>query len=247
MKGFNVDKFDKTKIPVFILTYLGIKHFKNWSEEVRKDDRIQFVIVDNGNQTVDGLDIPIFQTSKNVGCAGGWNVISHIAFKYYNLTKIVIGQDDAVFNYEMVSQIYSQSDENTLVGAYNRSFEFSLFGLDKNFWTTVGMFDENFIYVNCEDNDYKHRAKLFNKRVLSLNYSADMNASLTSRHIMSVVKPVSVYNSEYIKAKWGQNYEYSSPFNDDRYKPSECTIHSGLRDVYGQIDKFPSLYETETL
>lgn len=250
MKVTNLDLFDKNKIPVFILTYMGADYFVKWSEPLRDHSlvsNIQFVIVDNGNQDISNLRIPLFQTSQNLGCAGGWNVIAQIAFNYLGLEKIIIGQDDAVFNTDMLLNVLNETNDNTIIGAYDRSFEFSLFGLTKTFWNTVGMFDENFIYVGCEDNDYKHRAKLFNKRVVSLNYSADMNKSLTSKHITEVAKPANMYNLEYLNAKWGANYEFTHPFNDETQTPDTLLIFDGLRDIYGDVEKFPSLYETETI
>lgn len=249
MKVYNLETVVKTKPTVFILTYMGLDYFTRWSELVRSVPDIQFVIVDNGNQKIptELETYPIFQTSKNLGCAGGWNTISHIAFNMFNMDKIVIGQDDAMFDMQMLNKIWEESNDETIAGAYDRAFEFSLFGLTQTFWNEVGMFDENFIYVGCEDNDYKQRAKLLNKKVLCLNYSADMNRSLSSRYITEVAKPANVYNVEYLTAKWGTNSEFICPFNDCSMTPKDLQIFDGLRDVYGDIDKFPSLYEIEML
>jgi hypothetical protein len=249
MKTYNLDTISKEKRTVFVLTYMGMDYFSKWSAEVRTTTDLQFIIVDNGSQTIPEslTKYPIFQTSQNVGCAGGWNVISNIAFNVYGMDKIIIAQDDAMFNISMLNDIWEHSTDDVIAGAYNRSFEFSLFGLTKVFWNTVGMFDENFIYVTGEDDDYKHRAKLYNKKVISLNYSADMNRSLTSRHITEVAKPANIYNLEYIKSKWGSKYELTCPFGDTSMSPKDLLIFDGLRDVYGNIDKFPSLYETENV
>lgn len=249
MKTYNIEQIDKEKRAVFVLTYMGIDYFARWSQNVRKDTDVQFIIVDNGSQNIpqELEKLPIFQTSKNVGCAGGWNVIAQIAFNKVNMEKIVIAQDDAIFDRSMLDDIWEQSNDDTIAGAYDRAFEFSLFGLTKTFWNEVGMFDENFIYVGCEDNDYKHRAKLFNKYVKCLNYSADMNKSLTSKHITEVAKPANIYNVEYLSAKWGSNYEFVHPFNDQSQSSNSLLIFDGLREVYGDIDKFPSIYEIETI
>lgn len=226
---------------------MGMDYFSKWVEHVRSGIDMQIIIVDNGNQTIPTSlkDYPIFQASQNVGCAGGWNLISNIAFNLYDMDKIIIGQDDAMFNNEMITNIWNHSNEDVIAGAYNRAFEFSLFGITNSFWKTVGMFDENFIYVGCEDNDYKQRAKLLNKEIKCLNYSADMNVSLTSKHITQVAKPANIYNVQYLEAKWGTNYEYTHPFNDPSKSITTCEIYNGLTDVYGEIDKFPSLTEFE--
>lgn len=249
MNIYNIDKISKDKRTVFVLTYMGIEYFTEWSQDVRSNTDTQFVIVDNGNQTIPERlkEYPVFQTSKNVGCAGGWNVICYIAFKKYGMEKIVIAQDDAMFNAEMLNDIWNQTDDDTIAGAYDRSFEFSLFGLTNVFWSTVGMFDENFLYVTCEDDDYKYRAKLSNKKVISLGYSANMNKSLTNTHIRKTVRLAHTYNTQYIFSKWGRNYELTRPFGDESMSPNDLRILEGLRQVYGNIDKFPSLYETENI
>jgi hypothetical protein len=163
------------------------------------------------------------------------------------LDGVIIGQDDAVFDEMMLAKLYEELNDNTLVGAYDRSFEFSLFGITKNLYSDVGLFDENFIYVGCEDNDYKHRIKLANKHVKGLNYSASMNSNLTSRFITENARSANTYNVDFIEQKWGGNYEYKTPFNNPKYKFNECQIYGGLLDVYGPIDKFPSQLEYEKL
>lgn len=248
MKTTNLDLFDKNKLPVFILTYIGLEYFIKWSEIIRSEPtNVQFVVVDNGSQDISKLKVPTFQTSQNVGCAGGWNVISQVAFNYFSLDKIIIGQDDAVFDLNMLLDVWRNTNDDTIAGAYDRSFEFSLFGLTKKLWNTVGMFDENFIYVGCEDNDYKHRMKLFNKTVKSLGYSADMNSNMSSRFITTNAKPANEYNVNFIEAKWGRNYEYTTPFNEVNIQPDTCGLYTGIIDVYGDISEFPSITEVKLL
>lgn len=246
MRILNKNTFKNKKHLVFITTYKGFEYFKSWYHNIKDAEHTQLIGIDSGNQSVidDFTDFPIYQTSLNVGCSGCWNTAAHIGFNIYGVDKIIIGQDDAIFNGDMVEHIWNETNDDTLAGAYNRGFEFSLFGLTKEFYNTVGMFDENFIYASCEDNDYTQRAKLLNKRVKGLGYSADMNISLNSS---TVIPPVRQYNATYLHAKWGMNYEYQHPFNDTAQSPSYCGIHSGLLDVYGNIQKFPSVTELETL
>jgi hypothetical protein len=248
MQIHNEDKIDKNKNSIFILSYMGMDYFSKWFDYARNTTDMQIIVVDNGSQMIpESLkECPIFQASQNLGCAGGWNLICNIAFNVYGMDKIIIGQDDAIFTNEMIANIWNNSNDNVIAGAYDRAFEFSLFGITKSFWETVGMFDENFIYVGCEDNDYKQRAKLLNKQVQCLNYSADMNISLTSKHITQVAKPANIYNVQYLEAKWGTHYEYIHPFNDSSKSVSDCDIYNGIVDVYGEVNKFPSLIEFET-
>lgn len=246
MRILNKDTKKNKKHLVFITTYKGFEYFKSWYHNIKDAEDTQLIGIDSGNQSAieDFTDFPIYQTSINVGCSGCWNIAAHIGFNVYGVDKIIIGQDDAIFNESMVSHLWETTNDTTLAGAYNRGFEFSLFGLTREFYNTVGMFDENFIYAGCEDNDYTHRAKQFNKRVQGLGYSADMNISLNSS---TVVQPVRTYNATYLHEKWGQHYEYQHPFNDPTQSPAYCGIHSGLTDIYGDVQKFPSLTEIDTL
>lgn len=249
MKVINLGSFKEKPYTVFILTYLGLPYFVKWSHLVRESQNIQFVLVDNGNQNLSGVinEFPIIQTSENIGCAGGWNLACKLAFEFFTLDKCVIGQDDAIFDEVMIESVWKHTTDDTLVGAYNRSFEFSLFGITKVLYNTVGKFDENFIYVGCEDNDYKHRIKLSNKFVKSLNYSADMNSNLSSKFITENAREANEYNVNFIEYKWGKQYQYTHPFNNPLLNFNECQIYDGLMEVYGDIKKFPSELEYEKL
>lgn len=246
MRILNKDSWKDKKYLVFITTYKGFDYFKTWYDWIKDAENTQLVGIDSGNQSsVDGFtDFPIYRSSINVGCSGCWNLAAHIGFNVYGFDKILIGQDDAIFNERMVEHLWNETNDDTLAGAYNRGFEFSLFGLTREFYKTVGMFDENFIYAGCEDNDYTHRAKVLGKNVKGLNYSANMNISLNSS---TVVQPVRDYNGTYLHTKWGMQYEYTHPFNDPTQSPAHCGIHSGLTDVYGNVEKFPSLIEIDNL
>ncbi len=246
MRILNRDSWKSKKYLVFITTYKGFNYFKTWYDSIKVAENTQLVGIDSGNQEAVNTftDFPFFQTSINVGCSGCWNLAAQIGFNFYGADKILIGQDDAIFNESMVEHLWNETNDDTLAGAYNRGFEFSLFGLTREFYSTVGMFDENFIFAGCEDNDYTHRAKVLNKKVKGLNYSADMNISLNSS---TVDRPVRDYNATYLHLKWGMQYEYTNPFNDPSQSPAYCGIHSGLTDVYGEVKKFPSLTEVDNL
>lgn len=244
MNILNLEKFQQKPITMFIQTLLGYEYFITWSTQITKSDNIQFVVVDTGQQEVlkTIIDFPIFQTERNIGCAGSWNLICNLAFNHFGLDKIVIGQDDSICTEQMITSIWERTDDDTIVGGYDRSFEFALFGITKTYWSTVGMFDENFIFAGCEDNDYKHRAKLLNKQITSLNYSADLNSSICSKVLGEDLKPSNEYNANYIKQKWGSNYEFITPFNHPSLSPTECGIATTLSSMYN-CEVFPSILE----
>ena len=261
MKILNKDTFKKKKYNVFITSYVGLDYFNGWSSTLKGLEDIQLIIIDSGNQSVaKEFPFPVYQTSRNIGCAGCWNLIAYIGFELYGLDQIIIGQDDAKFTSEMVKHIWQETTDDILPGAYTNGFEFSCFGLTKKFYETVGMFDENFVYFGCEDNDYTHRLQLFNKRLKCLNYSSIMNNNITTRKIEENIQNGKIYNIDsniriykeyynviYLHKKWGTNYEYRNPFNDASKSPTECDIHLGLTNIYGNVVKFPSLVEIENL
>lgn len=249
MHILNRELFERKKYYIFVLSYLGIEYFMQWSKNIRASHDIQFVIIDNGQQefTETISDIPVFKTSRNIGCAGGWNLISNIAFNTYELNKIIICQDDSVITEEIITSLWDSTTDSILAGAYDRSFEFAVFGLTKKLWNDVGLFDENFVYAGCEDNDYKHRIKLNGKSFISLNYSADLNMSLSSKYLGDQLVPSNEYNATYIKEKWGGSYEYTHPFNDPSLPTNDCTIRHGLSSIYDNPSTFPSLIEYNSI
>jgi hypothetical protein len=209
-------------IHTFILGYSGAQYFSEWHPQVKFGEDIKFYYIDNGKQNLDLYlnKILIHQSSKNIFCSGGWNLICDIAFNNFNLNKIIIGQEDAIFTDEILREIDNQTYSTQICGTYDRSFEFSLFGIHKDTFTNVGRFDENFILGGNEDNDYKQRCKLKNTKILSLNISADFNLSLTGNE-RSKYNNV---NSSYLYEKWGPHsdegdkiYKYEQPFDGKKY------------------------------
>jgi len=230
---------------VFILTYRGIGYFDRWFNPSNYSEDTRFCIVDNGSQVFPKrlLDKKVYATTRNIGCAGGLNLLSHIAFDHMELDKIIVGQDDGMFTQAMLNNIWANITNDVFVGGYNRSFEFALFGMHKDLFREVGDFDENFIFGGCEDNDYKHRMKLLNKQLLPMNYDADLNCSLSSKVEGDILKETGKYNAMYITMKWGPNYEYIYPFNDQRINKDNIPIQQGLIDVYGEVSEYPSRTE----
>lgn len=247
MKILNKNTKKNKKYLVFITSYCGLEYFKTWSHEIRNSENIQLIGIDSGNQKAaeDFTDFPIYQASQNIGCAGCWNLAANIGFNLYNVDKIIIGQDDAFFNEDMINSIWNETNDEWLVGAYDRGFTYALFGITKKFWNDVGMFDENFIFSTYEDNDYIHRINVLKKNWKSLNYSANLNLSLAGRTLGNNIRDL---NKEYMIKKWG-HFEgvYAHPFNSDIKSPADCEIQDPLRNVYGNVQEFPSITEFKNI
>ena len=80
-------------INYFLLGYQGFNYFKEKFDK-KKYPKTILRIIDNGNQKITGHQL--YETKKNIGCAGGWNLICYIAFQYLGLEKIIIGQEDTI-------------------------------------------------------------------------------------------------------------------------------------------------------
>lgn len=219
----------------FVLGYNAISYFRDWFDfEQFRNTNLR--IVDNGNQ-----DIPeelkqyvIHQNQKNIGCAGGWNVICDIGFNHFGFDKIIVGQEDARISEEVMEELLVRCNPNTICGTYNNSFEFSTYAIHRETFNTVGRFDENFMFVGCEDNDYKHRCKLKGVEVQSLDVSHQFNCSIAN-NVHTVPSTVLTHNPTYILNKWN-DYTYTQPFNGvDMPKYTDYFI-----EVHGNVDMWPS-------
>lgn len=229
---------------ISILSYKGFGFLENYFNENAFPD-VNIFIIDNGQQEWRKLSHLVeYKTLRNIGCAGGWNLICNIAFESKNLEKIVISNDDNIYNIDIINELYNMCSEDNIAGTYDGGYEFSLFCIHKNTFKNVGMFDENCLFVGAEVKDYKHRCKLNNVNISSLNISKNGNFNLSSSQLTAdIIKE----NNEYLKLKWGESFEYKKPFDRDNYKllPSKRIL-----DIYGDyvglgrpMKKFPSYYE----
>jgi hypothetical protein len=241
---------------IFVLSYCNASNFIKSTSNL-----FNYNMIDNGNQeynTTPGCHY--FSTDKNIGCAGGWNLICDIAFDSLGLDKILITQDDASVPLELMLQALAETDGLSITGVIQPFFEFSCFAITKQVWNKIGRFDENFIYVYCEDADYKQRCYLDRVTINSL-YTAnkDMNQSLTLKEHPNLDRIV--YNREYLYTKWGESIHPSSAARADGQAPfSNRTPFAELSEnlpinyiprtnriskIYGDSDKFPSEIEYE--
>lgn len=228
------------KYNYFVLGYNAIDYFNSWYDKsLFPNTNMKFV--DNGNQTVpESLKNNILHKNKNnIGCSGGWNIICDIGFNYFNLEKIIVGQEDGRVSEEIFEALIQSCDENNFCGTYNNGFEFSTFAIHRDTFKKIGRFDENFVFVGCEDNDYKYRAELLGINIHTLGVSHTYNSSIANNDNVKP-KKASFHNSDYIEKKWG-NYTYKIPFNGQNHpKYTEYFV-----ELYGNPSQFLSELEFE--
>lgn len=115
--------------PVFVLGYSRANQF---FDTYKPNPNIQYHFVDNGDQTFRPFDdCFVYATTRNIGCAGGWNLIASIAFEFYNYDKIVITQDDITFPDYYFLEALDSFEEGTILGIIQPFFEFSAFILSR--------------------------------------------------------------------------------------------------------------------
>ena len=115
-------------INYFILGHQGFNYFKEKFDE-KKYQKTILRIIDNGNQKITGHQL--YETKKNIGCAGGWNLICYIAFNYLGLEKIIIGQEDTIVEEIEMIELLERCNENTIIGLIKPRWEFATFALHK--------------------------------------------------------------------------------------------------------------------
>ena len=227
---------------VFILGYNANDYFSEWFNIKNYSDLYEFHFIDNGQQTLNKKiveNMEVYTTSKNIGCSGGWNLIFDIAFNSMNLEKVIIGEEDALFSNEILDELWEKSDSQTLSTTYNNGFGYALFCMHKEIFNLVGRFDENIMYAGCEDNDYDHRCKLKLVNNHNLDVPSSYNGNSTAVDPKSPRNSVGEHNANYVKEKWGSNYEYYIPFNGN----DAPKFDSLLISHYGKMEEFPSQIE----
>jgi len=226
------------KYNYIVLGYNAFDYFTNWFDRsVFPNTNVGFI--DNGKQEIPDTfkDIVLHQNRFNIGCSGGWNVALDIAFNHMGLEKVIIGQEDARVSEEVFEALLEQCNPDVICGTYNNSFDCSTYAIHRDTFKKIGRFDENFVYVGCEDNDYKHRAKLAGVEIKSLGVSHTFNASIANNNNVVPVRS-SQHNADYIERKWNR-YQYTEPFNG--IETPRYTDY--FLELYGSLEEWPS--ETE--
>jgi GT2 family glycosyltransferase len=227
------------KYNLFILGYGSSKFLGAWIEP-QNFLNTTIRIIDNGNQQyLDYLKPYLYyQTSQNLGCAGGWNLICQIAFNKLGLDKVIISNEDNLYSEEYLEALYEQCTPTNIAGTYDRAFEFSLFCIHKDTYKNIGMFDENVILAAGEDNDYKYRCKLGGVSISCLGISANYNASETGGDTIPLIRDE---NIKYVTNKW-DNYTSDKAFKTYNFNTPELIITERLKEKY-KINEFPSIKE----
>jgi hypothetical protein len=241
---------------VFVLTYTTAQHF---FDTVKPIENFNYYLIDNGNQKYNAtFGCNFFTCSRNIGCAGGWNLICKIAFDHLDLDKIIITQDDANIPSELMIQALEETEGLCITGVIQPFFEFSTFVITKEVWNLIGKFDENFIYVYSEDADYKQRCMLKGVVINSLyasNKNTNSSASLKNNPSINRIQ----YNRDYLQTKWGVSinpslsarqdgqppFKNKSPFEQEGFNlPIDyIPLSSRISKIYGSITDFPSEIE----
>lgn len=233
-------------IPVFVLSYSRLHTFK-----IPVHEDIAVHIIDNyGQKREDATGCYYYATSRNIGCAGGWNLICDIAFNALDLQKIIITQDDVDLPVDLLIQAYHELEQDEIIGLIQPFYEFSAFVISKQVWQKVGRFDENCLFVYGEDVDYKQRCLLNDVQITSF-YEPNLShgATIADHPSLNRIR----LNRDYIRTKWGDSihpdkiakedgqppFLFNSPF--DHNGPTDY-IHIGrdIVNLYGTSEKFPS-------
>ena len=221
-----------------VLGYNAVDYFARWWD-VSKFPNTKMRFIDNGKQTFPEhlQNILTHQNQQNIGCSGGWNLALDIAFNHLDLEKVIIGQEDARVSEDIFEALLSECTPTTICGTYNNGFNFSTYAMHRETFNRIGRFDENFVYVGCEDNDYMHRAKLADVEIKSLGVPHHFNASIANNNNVVPVRS-SRHNADYITRKWN-NYMYTIPFGGE--ETPKYTEY--FTELYGTPELWPS--ETE--
>lgn len=254
-------------IPVFILTYEGAELLDSWLNPNGFAEDIKIFIVDNGRQTFSNKLAPyvVHVTEKNIGCAGGYNLILDIGLSQFE--KIVVAQDDGPFTESQIRGVYMFTDnreENSLtvredrlssvlrhlplppknhalMGLFGYGFSFAIMGFSKRIRNIVGRFDENYLFGRREDNDLICRCKLAGIGIQHFEMQPAGKVSvIPNDYVMSFHEN----NVQYYFAKWGVLENFEHPFDHSDLSPfQDMPLSDKLIEVYGDIDEFPSVTE----
>lgn len=120
-------------------------------------DRV--VVVDNSAGACPRRpDCTYLVPSRNLGVAGGWNLIA----KHAAGADLILANDDTLFAPDTIAKMLEVATSNPRAGIVSpiEGQRFSLFYLRRSAYQEVGPFDESFWPAYFEDNDYHRRLTL---------------------------------------------------------------------------------------
>lgn len=228
---------------VFLLGYNAANYLDSWFAVDNYSDA-DFYFIDNGNQVLpDNIkNIHHYTTTKNLGCAGGWNLICDIAFDTMGLDKVIIGEEDAIFNQEILDSVWDYCTPDRIMTTYGNGFGYALFCIHRDTFHKIGRFDENIMFAAWEDADHKVRCAKEGVEVFCMEVDPKFNGNATAQDPNSPRNAIHEHNKQYFISKWGSDFEpnsiyYDVPFNgNDVYK-----FDPVLEQHYGTLTEFPSV------
>jgi hypothetical protein len=230
---------------VFLLGYNAVNYFNSWFKINNYKDA-DFYFIDNGRQNLPNeiKDILLYTTNRNIGCAGGWNLICDIAFNHMGLEKVIIGEEDAIFNQEMIESIWNYCEPDRIMTTYGNGFGYALFCIHKETFKNIGRFDENIMYAAYEDADHKVRCAKQDVEVFCMEVDPSLNGHATTYDLNSPRNGIHEHNKQYFILKWGADFHINSTYYNEPFNSAPSFVFDPtLEEHYGKLDEFPSITE----
>lgn len=208
-----------------------------------------FIINNNGKQEIDEdlneiastkhpfiEKIRVTHLPSNLGVSGAWNLIikSYMMKPYW-----VIVNHDVEFSPGLLKLFHDEAinSEYGMIHGKNSDWGggmYDLFLIKDWVVQKCGLFDENLYPAYAEDVDYHIRVKNENIKYKSLNanylhgekdYSTTGSQTWrTDINLKEGLNKSRILNeTEYLVKKWGSNFEYLTPFNDDVFSNNYTT------------------------
>lgn len=201
----------------------------------------KIVILDNGNQFPDAIDISDYDDGEdelikiltdservlvvsaglNMGVAASWNwFMNNVPMEH---GFMIISNDDVEFQKDTVRLFYEEMQKPDVEMALGENGSWSMYTLSKKLFDDVGGFDENFYPAYFEDNDFHYRMRLMNRNFVHakhISYGHQTSSTLaafddqrTEKHHQDFRKNRAYYNN-----KWGGlplQEKFTVPFGKD--------------------------------
>lgn len=201
-------------------------------------------IKNNHNELIEC--VKVFTPNRNLGCAGGWNLLlANVGSPYC----LLIGDDIKLAPGDLAKIAdYWERHKGTQFAVISTSLGFNVIGIPEHTVKAIGNFDENFWPVYYEDGDFNRRLFLaiqskiltHDNEVITLNaiHGDGANSeSCTSRSwdgdTFSRFNHEMQRGKDYFRRKWGDDVykeTYPTPFNDPNKKLSDWTLERTIRD-----------------
>lgn len=206
------------------MTVLAIPYLAG-HEDLRRcldsiDSDVSVLIIDNSDSGVSDVAPPtlvpwVIEVPHNLGVAASWN----LAIKSYpHEPGWLIANHDTVF---APGDLQRLIDEMATPGPrwVGMNGDWRVFGINAECIERVGLFDENYVPIYCEDADYEYRCTLAGVPWYSIEGGATHVGSATIRDPRYAAANARTYpaNRAYYRAKWGGDLRggerFTTPFD----------------------------------